>query len=113
MASNLILTATQAQAVYSAMCALNNVGARISVEVECANALENGDGSISVWPDWGMSDEQEVYESQAAFAAAYGLRAAPDLVSALRAAHNDIQRLPGHTIDMLGRIEAAIAQAAA
>lgn len=36
------------------------------------------------------------------------IAAAPDLLEALRAAYSDIQRLPGHTIDMLGRIEAAI-----
>ena len=36
-----------------------------------------------------------------------------ELLDALRAAYSDIQRLPGHTIDMLGRIEAAIAKATA
>lgn len=41
------------------------------------------------------------------------IAAAPDLLDALRAAYSDIQRLPGHTIDMLGRIEAAIARATA
>lgn len=39
------------------------------------------------------------------------LSAAPDLLEALRVAYSDIQRLPGHTIDMLGRIEAAIVKA--
>lgn len=39
------------------------------------------------------------------------IAAAPDLLAALRAAYSDIQRCPGHTIDMLGRIEAAIAKA--
>ena len=39
------------------------------------------------------------------------IAAAPDMLAALRAAHSDIQRIPGHTIDMLGRIEAAIAKA--
>jgi len=39
------------------------------------------------------------------------IAAAPDLLEALRAAYSDIQRCPGHTIDMLGRIEAAIAKA--
>lgn len=39
------------------------------------------------------------------------IAAAPELLEALRAAYSDIQRLPGHTIDMLGRIEAAIAKA--
>lgn len=39
------------------------------------------------------------------------LNAAPKLLEALHLAYGDIQRLPGHTIDMLGRIEAAIALA--
>lgn len=69
-----ILSKAQAEAVYSAMCALNNVSGRINVEVEGVNAAENRDGSISVWADSGMSDDQEVYDSQAAFAAAYGLQ---------------------------------------
>lgn len=34
------------------------------------------------------------------------LNAAPKLLEALHLAYGDIQRLPGHTIDMLGRIEA-------
>lgn len=37
--------------------------------------------------------------------------AVSELLDALRAAYSDIQRCPGHTIDMLGRIEAAIAKA--
>lgn len=39
------------------------------------------------------------------------LNAAPKLLEALRVAYADIQRLPGHTIDMLGRIEAAVIEA--
>ena len=39
------------------------------------------------------------------------IAAAPELLDALRAAYSDIQRLPDHTIDMLGRIEAAICKA--
>lgn len=34
-----------------------------------------------------------------------------DMLDALRVAYSDIQRLPGHTINTLGRIEAAIAKA--
>ncbi len=67
----MILTPAQAEAVCAAMAALNNVGGRISVEIEGANAAENRDGSISVWADSGMSDDQEVYANQAAFAKAY------------------------------------------
>lgn len=39
------------------------------------------------------------------------IAAAPDLLEALRVAYSDMQRTPGHTIDMLGRIEAAIQKA--
>jgi hypothetical protein len=39
------------------------------------------------------------------------MASAPDLLDALRVAYSDIQRLPGHTIDMLGRIEAAVIKA--
>lgn len=48
---------------------------------------------------------------QASQAEANLIAAAPELLEALRAAYSDIQRLPGHTIDMLGRIEAAITKA--
>jgi len=37
--------------------------------------------------------------------------AAPDLLEALKVAYSDIQYLPGHTIDMLGRIEALLTKA--
>ncbi|MCR4158793.1 hypothetical protein NUK34_08000 [Kerstersia gyiorum] len=49
--------------------------------------------------------------SHAIAAAAMQVVAAPDLLEALRVAYSDIQRCPGHTIDMLGRIEATIAKA--
>lgn len=40
-----------------------------------------------------------------------GLLTYSEALEALRTAYADIQRLPGHTIDMLGRIEAAITKA--
>lgn len=117
----LILTTAQAQAVYSAMCALNNVGGTAGTVTIPNGEHRDQTGSPSVtWHFAGVIvstkyvGSSEHYDSQAAFAAAYGLPvAAPDLVAALRAAYSDIQRLPGHTIDMLSRIEAAIEQAVA
>lgn len=113
----LILTTAQAQAVYSAMCALNNIGAVIDVEIPggCGGTRIQGTftGSVRVEQRWD-DRKSERYPDQDAFAAAYGLPvAAQGLVAALRVAYSDIQRLPGHTIDMLGRIEAAIEQAVA
>ncbi|PJM72083.1 hypothetical protein [Achromobacter ruhlandii] len=119
MASNLILTTVQAQAVYSAMCALNNLG-RVGGSVIIPKEPDQRDEPRVSWNFLGVTVYQdltfhkEFYADQAAFAAAYGLPvAAPDLVAALRVAYSDIQRLRGHTIDMLGRIEAAIEQAGA
>lgn len=116
MASDLILTPAQAQAVYSAMCALNQVGGgQVEAYVDAAFALvrQHLSGCVRV-VSIRENDKREEYADQAAFAAAYGLPVAPpDLVVALRVAYSDIQRLPGHTIDMLGRIEAAIEQATA
>lgn len=114
---NLILPAADAQATYAAMCALNAVGARLdaaparSPKGEGIRVTEHITGVVTIYCD-GVA--REVYPDQAAFAAAYGLPvAAPDLVAALRVAYSDIQRLPGHTIDMLGRIEAALDLSAA
>lgn len=81
MASDLILTPAQAQAVYSAMCALNAVGARLTTEFPAAaiRVSQMDDASIVVqnWPSW--SGAVEDYDGPAAFAAAYGLSAAPVL----------------------------------
>ncbi|CAB3914372.1 hypothetical protein LMG26841_05168 [Achromobacter dolens] len=113
MASDLILNPAQAQAVYSAMCALNVIGdaakvhARFPVDGGMLHVVERNDGEIEAWI--AGSGEVETHDNQAAFAAAYDLPvAAPNLAAALRVAYSDIQRLPGHTIDMLGRIEAAL-----
>lgn len=115
----LILTTAQAQAVYSAMCALNNLG-RVGGSVIIPKEPDQSDEPRVSWNFLGVTVHQdltfhkEYYADQSAFAAAYGLPvAAQGLVAALRVAYSDIQRLPGHTIDMLGRIEAAIEQAVA
>lgn len=76
-----ILNQSQAEAVYSAMCHLNNVGARLDAFVEKVfHAREMADGRVVVssapnvtFP--GSHDaEREVYENQSAFATAYGLQ---------------------------------------
>lgn len=75
MQSNLILTAAQAQAVYSAMCALNPVGGgQVEAYVDEAFALvrETASGSVRVI-SIRESDKREEYADQGAFAAAYGL----------------------------------------
>ncbi len=80
-APGLILNASQAEAVYSAMCVLNNVSARIDAffYAEAIHVREIPDGRIvthrtaSGVP--GMSViAPEVHASQSAFATAYGLQ---------------------------------------
>lgn len=73
MTTTLILNQSQAEAVYSAMCALNNVGGRM----RCTLADNSGDidiyersnGSIQI-----LGNDPESHESQSAFATAYGLQ---------------------------------------
>ncbi|MCM2575128.1 hypothetical protein NAT65_28890 [Achromobacter xylosoxidans] len=74
MASDLILTPAQAQAVYSAMCALDAVGGKLETTV--GDALVRVGiltGCVSVVSDFDADDRRETYNDQAAFAAAYGL----------------------------------------
>lgn len=75
-----ILNQAQAEAVYSAMCQLNNVGARLDAFLEKVfHAREMADGRvvINIVPNvtfpGSHGAEPEVYENQLAFAAAYGL----------------------------------------
>lgn len=83
-----ILSKAQAEAVYSAMVALNNVGGRIAVTLpwQESRALDDGDGFSRVRvveaPDGGIevfqvrnaiAQDGEQYASQAEFAQAYGL----------------------------------------
>ena len=67
-----ILNQAQAEAVYSAMCALNNVGA-------ICGDLTLGEGLRVQWLSRvdvrdGLSGPREEYPNQAAFATAYGLQ---------------------------------------
>ncbi len=80
-----ILTQAQAEAVYSAMCALNNVGARIDtktrfVDYRNIRVVENERGEVNVivyeLGPTGLAycRDQEHFDSQSDFATAYGLQ---------------------------------------
>ena len=66
----MILNQAQAEAVYSAMCALNNVDGTVgTIRFRLAWVQTDFSGEIAVH---GTTDD-EVYPNQAAFATAYGL----------------------------------------
>ena len=75
----MILNPSQAEAIYSSMCALNNVGARVKasfgdLDKEAINVFEDEEGFVKVvkirsWTQRGL----EFYENQADFAKAYKL----------------------------------------
>lgn len=68
-----ILNQAQAQAIYSTMCALNNVGGKAKrLEFEQAIVSTDSQGTVSIW---GKVADAE-YPSQSAFAADYGLQLA-------------------------------------
>lgn len=74
MASDLILTTAQAQAVYSAMCALNAVGGKLETTVDDVLVRVGVlTGRVSVVSAFDADDRRETYDDQDAFAAAYGL----------------------------------------
>lgn len=77
--SALILTKTQAEAVYSAMCALNNVNALISafIRTDSGKFIEIHDegNGIALWSKEVDLPGKETYADQSAFAA-YGLQEA-------------------------------------
>lgn len=70
----MILTQAQAEAVYSAMVALNNVGGRIAAAIDGGEKEVCGmrDGAVVVHANYGLTEEQ--HANQAAFATAYGLQ---------------------------------------
>ena len=79
MTAAAILTKTQAEAVYSAMCALNNPGGRLDAFLEgCFHVRSMTDGRVIVHRVTGFAHppaaEPEIYADQAAFATAYGLQ---------------------------------------
>lgn len=68
----LILNRAQAEAVYSAMCALNNVSARLRTSIPGGIVVsENDDGRVYVLSELAS----EVFGTQGSFATAYGLKA--------------------------------------
>ena len=70
--ANKILTQSQAEAVYSAMCALNNVCGRLECKInERVNVRESVIGLIWLTAS---GEKTEMYEHQSAFAAAYDLQ---------------------------------------
>ncbi|MNL59839.1 hypothetical protein D3C87_1835980 [compost metagenome] len=70
----LILNSHQAEAVYSAMCALNNVSGKIECEIDgCIKVIERSNGNIDVSSTKQFSEEY--YDDQGAFRDAYGLDA--------------------------------------
>lgn len=83
-----ILNQAQAEAVYSAMCALNNVGGRLHATLEQDGAVHVAEvrHGIDVWVANGGPVEN--YPDQSAFATAYGLQqilpTCSELVQALR-----------------------------
>lgn len=68
----MILNKSQAEAVYGAMCALNNVGG-ICGDLTLSEGLRVQWLQCVVVRD-GLSGPREEYPNQAAFAAAYGLQ---------------------------------------
>jgi hypothetical protein len=67
-----ILNQSQAEAVYSAMCALNNIGGSISALIGSIRVEETYSGKIQVWGVRNI-DAPDSFNSQADFAKAYGL----------------------------------------
>lgn len=74
----MILNQSQANAVYSAMCELNNVNAIIDISIKDEfhpiDVFESEtDGSIHVFRYIDNDQRSECYETQAHFAATYGI----------------------------------------
>lgn len=81
----MILTQAQAEAVYSAMCALNNVTSNSGTEISFVSTTERGMARFTVTESAGgeinvtlgpvaKPQAVECFDHQAAFAAAYGLQ---------------------------------------
>jgi len=67
----MILNKCQAEAVYNAMCALNNVSMRVEAHIGSAVVYETTSGAVVV-DAYAVGSER--YETQHAFAVAYGLQ---------------------------------------
>ena len=68
-----ILNQSQAEAVYSAMCHLNNVGGALSAVIGGIRVEETHSGAVQVWT-LQTNSKKERHSSQSAFATAYGLQ---------------------------------------
>lgn len=73
-----VLNKTQAEAVYSAMCALNNVGGKVKamfgdVSTEGINVFESAGEVHVAWVRTCDVLHAEIYPDRSAFATAYGL----------------------------------------
>lgn len=85
MVSNLILTTAQAQAVYSAMCALNKVcGTAPKIEVDAELVVLRSATGVVIAQRQDGTGWPEYYGDLLAFGTAYGL-SDPDDNAALRA----------------------------
>lgn len=71
-AASKILTKAQAEAVHSAMCALNNVGGQIKASVQLCTVEEIGGRWIVVTDH--TTGQREEYDGQYPFVAAYSLQ---------------------------------------
>lgn len=69
MNSAKILNKSQAEAVYSAMCELNNVSGYIDAVLQGVRVKEHANGVVQIT----KKGESEDYSNQSAFATAYGL----------------------------------------
>jgi hypothetical protein len=70
--SMLLLTPAQAEAVYSAMCALNNIGSTLQTTVRGVCVRVSDSGEVHVWEPF-TSKTYELYATQHEFATTYGL----------------------------------------
>lgn len=78
----MILNQAQAEAVYSAMCALNNVGGRLSTQLPppvgsntWIHIEDHFEGfGVLIRHGMGTAGKRESYDNQSAFATAYGLQ---------------------------------------
>lgn len=70
----MILNKSQAEAVYSTMCALNNVGGRLAqTQIGLIVVHSNCNGSVSLLDYTTDNYRYEDYANRDAFASAYGL----------------------------------------
>lgn len=104
-----ILNKSQAEAVYSAMCALNKVGGRLVATFEQDGAVHVAETrhSIEIWLAGGGSVES--YADQSGFVAAYGLRPQATRAAEMARAMAAVDRT--YDIDTIADGQSAVATA--